>query len=504
MSIRKKDFSLVVSSRSKSTSLFMGPARFANHDCGANAKLMTTGQAGIEIVATRSIEPGEEITVTYGESYFGDDNCECLCRTCEDHQRNGWESAEGPVVVQKSIEEKLDGYSLRRRRQDDSSSRTPSVTPDIRPRVPKRKKSIFSQARDSTVTDTPVPESSPRGRKRQRCEATPPVTPAKKPKHVIDTKPAKLPASRDSSASGRGSESASNTDLVETDVTTPEGDSPEPVLETPMKREESDQERMQAMSSVAPLSPQSADEVSPQKREAREIVTTTPSRLASMSITAILNAPSPSEIEAVASVTPVASMASVTVSIETVEENQVAKPELDEPASKRRKYNRRIFVKQGTPPARVRFRGDYLLTPLLLSEPEMAWIQCTNCPTYFVQQNAYYTKANCPRCERHSKLYGYVWPKTDKEGTRDKEERVLDHRLIHRFLDPDDERRVRGKKGLLSKAGTEDTEQGEPNRRTKIKRESSIGTPQKVVEEDVSGLRRSGRARRISSRLAEL
>lgn len=497
MAIRKKDFSLVVSSRSKSTSLFMGPARFANHDCGANAKLMTTGQAGIEIVATRSIEPGEEITVTYGESYFGEDNCECLCKTCEDHLRNGWESAEGAVMVKKSIEEeKFDGYSLRRRRQDDSSSRTPSVTPDIRPRVLKRKKSsIFSQARDSTVTDTPGPEPSPRGRKRQRCEATPPVTPAKKPKHVIDMKPAKLPASRDSSASGRASESASNTDLVETDVTTPEGDSPEPVLETPMKREESDQGRIQAMASVAPLSPQSADEVSPQKREARDIVTATPSRLASMSITAILNAPSPSEIEAVAS---------LTVSIETVEESQVAEPESDELASKRRKYKRRIYVKQGTPPVRVRVPGDYLLTPLLLSEPEMAWIQCTNCPTCFVQQNAYYTKTNCPRCERHSKLYGYVWPKTDKEGARDKEERVLDHRLIHRFLDPDDERRVRGKKGLLSKSGTEDTEQEEPNRQTRVKRQSSTGTPQKVVEEDLSGLRRSGRARRISSRLAEL
>ena len=503
MAVRKKDFSIVVSSRNKCTSLFMGPARFANHDCGANAKLMTTGQAGIEIVATRAIEPGDEITVTYGENYFGDDNCECLCKTCEENLRNGWEPEEGAVVVKQSIEEeKLDGYSLRRRRREDSSSRTPSVTPDIRPRVFKRKKSsIFSQARDSTVTDSPVPETSPRGRKRQRCEATPPVTPAKKPKHMIEAKPIERPSSRGSSTSARESESSSNGGMVETDATTPESDSPEPV-ETPMKggipsmkQEDSYQGQLQSMINVAPLSPQSADGASPQKREAQGSINATPGRLASMSITAILNAPLPSEPQPVVP---------VSVSIETVEEDQAAEPETEEKTTKRRKYKRRVFIKQATPPARVREPGDYLLTPLLLSEPEMAWIQCTNCNTYFVQQNAYYTRANCPRCERHSKLYGYIWPKTDKEGPRDKEERVLDHRLIHRFLDPDDERKVRGKKSLLRKSEREDVEQSEPERGRKIKRQSSIGTPKRLVEEDVTGLRRSGRARRVSSRVAEL
>jgi histone-lysine N-methyltransferase SUV420H len=62
----RRDFSIVVSSRNKSASLFLGPARFANHDCGANARLMTSGTAGMEIIAVRDIEVGEEITVTYG------------------------------------------------------------------------------------------------------------------------------------------------------------------------------------------------------------------------------------------------------------------------------------------------------------------------------------------------------------------------------------------------------------------------------------------------------
>ncbi len=83
--------------------------------------------------------------------------------------------------------------------------------------------------------------------------------------------------------------------------------------------------------------------------------------------------------------------------------------------------------------------GDYTLTAVLLSEPESAWIYCTICNTAFVQRDAYYTKSACPRCERHSKLYGYVWPKTVREGARDTEERILDHRTIHRFLGAGDE-----------------------------------------------------------------
>ena len=62
----RRDFSIVISSRSGAASLFLGPARFANHDCGANARLRTTGSAGMEIYAIQDIEVGDEITVSYG------------------------------------------------------------------------------------------------------------------------------------------------------------------------------------------------------------------------------------------------------------------------------------------------------------------------------------------------------------------------------------------------------------------------------------------------------
>ncbi|KAK3671946.1 histone lysine methyltransferase Set9 [Recurvomyces mirabilis] len=87
----RTDFSIVRSSRRNRSCLFLGPARFANHDCNSNAKLNTTGALGMEICAKRDIAVGEEITVDYGENYFGADNCECLCATCEQHQRNGWD-----------------------------------------------------------------------------------------------------------------------------------------------------------------------------------------------------------------------------------------------------------------------------------------------------------------------------------------------------------------------------------------------------------------------------
>ena len=62
----RRDFSIMLSSRSKAPSLFLGPARFANHDCGANARLSTSGRDGMDIIALRQIEIGEEVTVTYG------------------------------------------------------------------------------------------------------------------------------------------------------------------------------------------------------------------------------------------------------------------------------------------------------------------------------------------------------------------------------------------------------------------------------------------------------
>lgn len=522
ISVQKKDFSIVVSSRSKCTSLFMGPARFANHDCDANAKLMRTSHSGIEIVAARAIAPGEEITVTYGENYFGDNNCECLCKTCEVALRNAWEPEEGAVSVKKSIEEeKPDGYSLRRRRRDDSisgSSRTSSVTPDPRCRTGKSatKSSRPTQARESSLKASP-PADEPRGRKRPLdALATPPKTPAKRQKYAVEPIVAQRSSSRGSSLSGAGSSSSS---MVETDTTSPEQETPGPSVQTPVKGAASSTQSGQGRDTttrVAPVSPQSSQgSMSPQLKMLLNLSQPRPSGLESMSIRAILNAPTESEagsdveleqarkdqddVNKQCESEPVVSLAA---SIELAETNDAADSIAEQEQPKKDQKQR---LRQRSPPARRREPGDYVLTPLLLSEPEMAWIQCTTCDEYFVQQNAYFTRACCPRCERHSKLYGYVWPKTDKEGPRDKEERILDHRTIHRFLDIDFERKIRGRKSFGgSKTETEESE--EPERGRKLNRNSLANMTRKPTpaeKEDLSGNRRSGRLRRVSSRLVD-
>ena len=87
------DYSIVETTRNRATSYLFGPASLSNHDCKANSRLTTDGPSRMKIMTTRRIDIGEEITVTYAANYFGEGNCECMCKDCEDHCRNGWISA---------------------------------------------------------------------------------------------------------------------------------------------------------------------------------------------------------------------------------------------------------------------------------------------------------------------------------------------------------------------------------------------------------------------------
>lgn len=586
ITIRKKDFSIVVSSRKKCTSLFMGPARFANHDCRANAKLMTSGHSTIEIVASRPIEVGEEITVTYSDCYFGENNCECLCRTCEQELRNGWAPEDGAVNVKISVEgdEQKETYSLRRRRRDDSigrSSRTSSVTPDMRPRIYKTKPKMQKPGtQEASAIPSPTPEATPRGRKRgMEAIATPPITPAKKLKLTSEpsdtsSRLLSIPSAVSSIADSSSTRSITpgQTYAPETDSTSPEKDSPEPDTQTsqtfsvPCSDEKKGKLAYQdaANTTIEPVSPPRSmgSRASPDMMQAEAPPIRTiprPPQLKTMSISSILNDPSPtydsidmyypfmmnieaargpvveskfelisepddvkqeawpreiqpketpSEEERSEEAQPVIEVKTIAeIHVETKIETEAkteAMPTIEVAASnskpRRGKSQKSILKQSMPPPSRKRRPGDYVLTPLLLSEPDMAWIQCSNCSDYFVQQNAYFTRSCCPRCERHSKIYGYTWPKTVKTGPSDKEERVLDHRMVHRFLNSNDERRARGRKLLgESRDGTEELS---ADRGRTFQRESNKagGRGQK---EDGSRIRRSGRARRMSSKLAE-
>ncbi|KAM7212174.1 histone-lysine N-methyltransferase set-9 [Rhypophila decipiens] len=542
MSLRKKDFSLVVSSRSKSTSLFMGPARLCNHDCDANARLITRGQAGIEIIACRDIEVGEEITVTYGDSYFGEENCECLCQTCEDNLVNGWKPEDGTVSVKPSIEDDAaasPGYSLRRRRRDDSAtgahSRTPSVTPDIRPRIMRKHKSQQMLGRASTTETTALGKfdgprkSGNRGRPVKRKAAvldTPPVTPLKKQRTThYEVAPITMDAtvSRDSSAFETSQSSASlDTGLGDlTDATSPGINSPAELILSPdptpvkqptevLKREDSTSEMDMHQVPELGLSAVAGSPVSPLMLPTIEAPS--PGIVAD-AVANVLAAPSV-RLPSIAALEAAGTAQDYSTSMA-----EVVRPagpgvvgEEDEPTPKA-KGNQEQREASPAPQRKYREPGDYTLTPLLLSEPEMAWIVCTNCQTAFVQENAYVTRSNCPRCERHSKIYGYVWPKTEPEGKHDKEERVLDHREINRFLNPEEEAKIRGRKLWKDKSPTakgkrpaknendEDAEyEGVPRGRARARNGSVVGSGSRD-DDSVSGVRRSGRARRVSSRI---
>ena len=74
---------------SKSLLIISGPTCFINHDCDPNCKWFVLPKGERCFEATRRIKEGEEMTIDYGPCYFGRDNKDCQCLTCED-QKKGW------------------------------------------------------------------------------------------------------------------------------------------------------------------------------------------------------------------------------------------------------------------------------------------------------------------------------------------------------------------------------------------------------------------------------
>ncbi|KAF8322291.1 SET domain-containing protein, partial [Clavulina sp. PMI_390] len=84
----RKDFSVVQLAGSNQNMMFLGPARFVNHDCQPNAMLERKDKV-MRFKALKNINAAEEITAYYADDYFGSGNRECLCKTCEDLGRGG-------------------------------------------------------------------------------------------------------------------------------------------------------------------------------------------------------------------------------------------------------------------------------------------------------------------------------------------------------------------------------------------------------------------------------
>ena len=91
LSDRGVDTSCVIWSQVSKTQLIIsGPTCFINHDHDPNCKFVVLpGRKEICFEATRRIKEGEEMTIDYGPGYFGRDDKDCQCLTCE-VQKKGW------------------------------------------------------------------------------------------------------------------------------------------------------------------------------------------------------------------------------------------------------------------------------------------------------------------------------------------------------------------------------------------------------------------------------
>ncbi|KXT14811.1 hypothetical protein AC579_9649 [Pseudocercospora musae] len=605
----RTDFSIVISSRKKRPSLFLGPARFANHDCDSNAKLTTTGAHGIHIQARKDIEIGDEITVTYGEDYFGEDNCECLCHTCEVATRNGWDPR-GPIIREDTSDEEESedeedvrtrsapnrragpsrpakrkheededgseaGSSRRKRRRPRNSSGSnrglesdsSDDDSDDERNARDRNGRFANKKRFSSTSVKPEDPDEPlldrvfrllgsvadrNDRRKRGLTASDPLhlTPpdSDRASSENDYTPVSCGPKEEVTANGRNVIRGGGGRFVRKTALTSR--SPEKIKQSPGSTPARTPEHVSNDKASVTLTPESPRPKLPSiKRNCSNLRNVTNANDASNDLYSVQPSPAPpseaakrgrgrprkeradNKMDAETSPSSSAndnfsssSLASSATSLEThtfaagniaqdicemlttedddkptheLESVTITKTEtetvrrsstrlnrvqtdLDEQLSSPEKVvtNRVEMLKKvtrsssaagtSTPPidsienaeadadsdeevqrGEPRIPGDYHLCKALLATNYHRWVECRNCDEWFVQAEAFLTRIACPRCERHSKLYGYYWPKTDKEGKHDKEERILDHREIHRFIPPDEEREERkGRKTL--------------------------------------------------------
>lgn len=478
LDLTRRDFSIVMSSRKRTPSLFLGPARFANHDCNANARLVTSGTEGMQVIAVRDIDVDEEITVTYGEDYFGLQNCECLCRSCELEGRNGWTTRGGsgtPSGMSTPILEdeiKLEGpYSFRRKRKYGSlpNMSTPSMTPEA-PEEPVKKRKLGPSALGLEVTGFEQLENS-----------------------VVKMEEPNADFLTDLSA-GDGLEPSFTNDSCEQCSTQGIESGTEPLTSsyTPNLTSSSSQTDQDMSVKVATLlseskgsvemsqcaTPQSIELDSPQvsqpSSDAESIFNNKASRKSSPVTTPSAcqeSGPDSSIKEDTIEPDEDSELSDLSNNeeLDDILRTVIRRPRKRKSAASKAKLIPTIELEIPS----TRHPGDYIRTPLLLGEAYSRWVDCRTCDACWVQSDGYYTRKECPRCERHSKLYGYQWPKTERQGKGDEEIRVMDHRTVHRFICPEEEAQVkkrgrglgfgleRGESGVSERTGSEREREGE-------------------------------------------
>lgn len=455
LELQRKDFSLVISARKKTRSLFLGPARFANHDCDANARLSTKGYDGMQIVAVKPIKEGDEITVSYGEDYFGADNDECLCHTCEHRMVNGW--APFRPVDDSSEEEDADDE-----KDSTSKARTSKLEESPSSSGRKRKHDESNEPADREITPTSKrrksePAGEPTSPTRQE-PATPPKPTLETPSNSSHLQQQELPISSiEDPATNLPSTSRNlrtqkrngllNIDLNEDgDENISQNSTPRSSVSTPKSTQSTDATSVDEDHSARGLG-------NPKIKVDPDIIHEKPT-LGVATIkdeTTTVNTPW-SSLFADDTSSELSDL-SDSLDLDDILQQVVKRKRPLIPRPTRSSSRNMFFNRIGTPVLdqepgegmveNARKPGDYMTSKSRLSGKDSKWVECQTCEDQFVQEDAHRgTRKECPRCERHSKLYGFPWPKTDREGKWDAEERVRDHRTIHRFVDPEEEKEI--------------------------------------------------------------
>jgi histone-lysine N-methyltransferase SUV420H len=428
LDLKRKDFSIVMSSRKKTPSFFLGPARFANHDCNANGKLVTRGSEGMQVVATRDIYIGEEITVSYGDDYFGIDNCECLCLTCERLVRNGW----APHVPSEP-QSKASTPAL----NDDNLSIDSHISP---------KKRKFAPDSDTEVSAPSTP--CKRGKfVRQSSKLRSEVSFLEVATSIEQpTGPFPVSNGSDNGILSNSALESENDAAVNAALPSPPADSPPSTAANESERSSTSTIATSVCDAAVKIKVEETIEKSAEKVSA----------IAETNIELSITSPRADSIEG-------DTKSELSDHPSTLEQESIGSNR-----RKPRKSRGKTAVVESVEAESqlVRVPGDYTKTSKLLAQTYDRWVDCHTCNAWFVQHNSYLTRRECPRCERHSMLYGYRWPKTDKEGPSDDEERVMDHRTVHRFLYPEEEALISRKDRGVSFGVTPTPELSEPRTET--------------------------------------
>ncbi|CAO1624397.1 unnamed protein product [Jaminaea pallidilutea] len=146
-----RDFSIIKSSMRNCSQLLLGPARFVNHDCDPSVQFYRNGQH-MMFKVLRPIAVNEEILVGYGDHYFGWENCECLCSTCE--SRGAGAFAREDVTTMEEMEENAVAAGLDPGNHDDASAESSAR------RAPSQRIKVRRQSPSNSSQPASIPSAS--------------------------------------------------------------------------------------------------------------------------------------------------------------------------------------------------------------------------------------------------------------------------------------------------------------------------------------------------------